>query len=920
MPIPDSELRREDHRLRDDVRLLGALLGQVIRRLEGEAAYEAVEGLRIACRDRRHGEAGAQNLEALFERVRTLDLEVAGQTARAFTLFFLLINTAEQVHRLRRRLARGEEEPNQPASTRWAMQQLKDRGHDAATVREAMAGLRVRPVLTAHPTEATRRTVLDLQARVADLLIERDGATPVGQAQIERALEAEVELLWLTSEVRRDRPSVLDEVGSALWYLEDRLMDAAVEVSGELSEAFEEVFGETLGVPLCLCPGSWVGGDRDGNPFVTPEVTVATARRTTFAVLRHYERVVHELAEVLSLSDRVSAAPAALRQSMERDRRLLPEVWEANRRRDADEPVRLKLSFMWARLAHTRAQLSERDAGRPTDDPAAYGSPDELTADLDLVDAALEAAGARGARRALITPLRTQIRMFGFHGFHLDLREDSGVHTAALDALAEVVGLPAFDAAALSAELLGRRPLRSPHLPLDEQTRKVLSVFDAAEHIQEESGERAASTYIISMTREPADLLRVLVLAREAGLVDLASEPPRSDIDVVPLFETLDDLENGDRILRQLFTDPAYLCQLEARGRRQEVMIGYSDSAKDAGVLPAAWALYRAQERIAEVARANDVTLSLFHGRGGTVGRGGGSPVFRALSALPPGSLDGRIKITEQGELISQKFALAPIARRSLEVMATGTLLAGFADWREGLDDGQEEHFRELMDRMAAEALPVFRGIVHEDDRLFRLFREATPVRELAHVHFGSRPAYRESGTGQMSGIRAIPWVFGWTQIRLMLPAWLGVGTALQAVIDDGGLDDLKTMATRWPFFDDLLAKVEMVCAKADPQIARLYLDRLGSDPDLTDLLLTEHRRTVEAIVAIRGGQLLAGQDVLRTSLRLRDPYIDVLNLLQVDLLERQRTLPEEDPARATLHAALGSTLNGVAQGLRNTG
>jgi len=347
-------------------------------------------------------------------------------------------------------------------------------------------------------------------------------------------------------------------------------------------------------------------------------------------------------------------------------------------------------------------------------------------------------------------------------------------------------------------------------------------------------------------------------------------------------------------------------------------MLGYSDSAKDAGFLPAAWALYQAQERLHQVCREANVHLEMFHGRGGTVGRGGGSPVFRALSALPPGTLQGRIKITEQGELVSQKFGLAPQARRSLEVLATGTLLAGFSDWRDGLDPAEVAVYRDLMDRLAAEALPVFRGTVHGDDRLFRLFLAATPVRELGSVHYGSRPAYRGGGTGTMSGIRAIPWVFGWTQIRLMLPAWLGVGTALQAVIDDGGLPDLQRMAATWPFFDDLLGKVEMVCAKADLDVARMYLDRLGSDPELTDQLEAEYRRTVQAILAIRG-QLLRREQVLRAQLAVRDGYLDVLSLIQAWLLAHKATLEPGSPELRAVEQALSTTLNGVAQGLRNT-
>jgi phosphoenolpyruvate carboxylase len=488
--------------------------------------------------------------------------------------------------------------------------------------------------------------------------------------------------------------------------------------------------------------------------------------------------------------------------------------------------------------------------------------------------------------------------------------------------IASVVGLPEPTIDVLRRELGGRRPLVGAHVPLDEDTLRTLDVFHVMREIQDEVGAAAARTYIISMARGPEDLLRVLLLAREAGLVDLVSDPPESRLDVVPLFETLDDLESAARVVRELFDDPAYRRQLEARGRRQEIMIGYSDSAKDAGLLPAAWALYRAQEAIAELADSSGIAVTLFHGRGGTVGRGGGSPVWRALAALPPGTVCGHIKITEQGEIISQQFGLLPIAVRSLEVNVAGTLLQAFTDWRKDLAPGEEERFRETMDRMAADALPVYRALVHEDPSVFEMLQQTTPVKELAHVQFGSRPVYREKSSHNMDSIRAIPWMFGWTQIRLMLPAWLGVGTALERVTTDrDGLALLRRMAVAWPFFDDFLGKVEMVCAKTDLDIARAYVTHLGGDVSLLDRLAEEFRRTVRALLVIRDAQeLLTDNDVLRTSIALRNPYVDPLSLLQISLLRQKRARVEGDPSMKQLDNAIGTTLNGVAQGLRNTG
>ena len=896
--------------MRQDVRWLAATLGRVVGRLAGEETFRAVEELRRACRARRLGVAGAPDLDALLARTRSLAPETARLTARAFTVFFILINAAEQAHRVRR--SRQEDlAAAQRGSVRWSLRRVREAGRGAEVVARALESLDVRPVLTAHPTESARRTILDLQARLAEGLLTRDGAPEPQRRAIERHLEGEVELLWLTEEIRRDRPSVMDEVSNALWYLEDRLLDAASRVRERLVEAFEDEFGSGLGpapvTPLTL--GSWVGGDRDGNPFVTAEITLAAARRARRSVLDHYAKALADLAARLSVSDRLATVSPELRASLERDRDELPVVWEQNRRRNADEPLRLKVSFMRARVGA---------------EPPGYRTPQELERDLALLADALDSVGAAHARRTLVEPLLAQVRAHGFHGFRLDLREDAAVHTRALHDLTAAVGLGDLDGAALRRELAGRRPLHGAHVALAEPTDRVLQVLRVMRAIQDEIGEAAASTYIVSRTRSADDLLRVLLLAREEGLVDLSREPALSRIDIVPLFETLEDLEHAPGVVRSLLEDAIWGRQLEARGRHQEVMLGYSDSAKDAGLLPSAWALYRVQEEVARACAEAGVSWTLFHGRGGTVGRGGGSPVARALTALPPGTVQGGIKITEQGEIVSQNFGLPSIAERSLELMLSGVLLHRFEDWRTELEPGEEARFREVMDRLAAHALPPYRAVVYGSPDLFKLFLETTPVRELAHVRFGSRPAYRGGSPGEqtMEEIRAIPWVFGWTQTRLMLPGWLGVGTALDAVAaEPGGLGVLRRMATAWPFFDDLLGKVEMVCAKADMAIARMYVRELGGDLALFDRLEDEFRRTITALLRIRESDyLMRDNPMLQTAIGLRNPYVDPLSLLQVVLLQRTHDAAPDNPGMAAMSAALASTLNGIAQGLRNTG
>jgi phosphoenolpyruvate carboxylase len=594
-------------------------------------------------------------------------------------------------------------------------------------------------------------------------------------------------------------------------------------------------------------------------------------------------------------------------------------VYEANRARDADEPIRLKLTFIAARLDETLARLADADAGRAADHPCAYPDAAALLADLDLVDAAIAAAGGDRIRARWLDPLRVMVRSQGLFGLRMDLRQDAAVHTRAVAALAEQAGAAPPDAAALSAELLGRRPYLGRFGPVPEAAADPIAVLDAARRIQDELGAGAAETYIVSMTTGPEDLLRALVLAREAGLVDVTVEPPVSRIDVVPLFETRDDLRRAPQVIRWLLDEPAWRRHLAARGDRLEVMLGYSDSAKDAGVLPAAWELYRAQLDLAEICDARGVALTLFHGRGGTVGRGGGGPVFGGLLALPEGTLRGAIKVTEQGEVISQKFSLREIAERSAEVLATGTLIAG-GPWRPRLDPDDVAPFHEAIDALAEAALPVFRDLVHGSNRIFEFFLRCTPVRQLAHVHFGSRPAYRDRGSGTMAGIRAIPWVFGWTQIRLMVPGFLGVGSALEAVGGrPGGLDTLRRMNETWPFFKDLLDKVALACAKSDPVIAALYVARLGTDADreLLAELVAELERTEDWLARVRGHDLLADQVVLARAISLRNPYVDPLSLLQVAMLERAAGGGELNDG---YREALGTSLNGVAQGLRNTG
>jgi phosphoenolpyruvate carboxylase len=717
---------------------------------------------------------------------------------------------------------------------------------------------------------------------------------------------------------------VKDEVGTVLWYLETRLLDAAESARAALLTAFAEEFGpvdDALSEASPLQLGNWVGGDRDGNPFVTPEVTLATARRASYAILGRYHGALMALVERVSASARLAPPSPELLGSIESDRPLLPQVYEANRGRNAQEPLRLKLTMMAARVEATRRLTASRDAGHPVEEPAAYRAAPELLRDLRLVEANLLGAGATRAANVMLDPLIAAVRAHGFHGFRTDLRDHADVHRAAIDDIARQLGLPPLRGEARGRELQGRRPLVNEHVALSEATTRVLDTFRVMRTIQDECGENAVSTYIVSMTKSADDLLGVLLLAREAGLVSLSgAEADSSRLDVVPLFETLDDLERAPEVMRGLLADSAYRKQLAARGNRQEVMIGYSDSGKDAGILASSWALYRGQETLAALFREAGVELTLFHGRGGSVGRGGGSPVARALAALPPNTIDGRIKITEQGEIISQQFGLLPIAERTFEVTLAGVLLQTLGTEPAGALSSEDD--RAIMDDLADRGLQVYRSLVQERDELFTLFLTATPVEELAGARFGSRPSYRPGAKAGIEGIRAIPWSFGWTQIRLMINGWLGAGTALSHYASTAnGVKTLRDMAARWPFFEDLLSKIEMVCAKSDLEVARTYVESLGGDRPLLLRLEKEFNDTVDALLRIRGtGMLLSDNEVLRSAIALRNPYVDPLSLIQIAALRRKRRGGQSGSDAERLDSIIATTLSGIAQGLRNTG
>ena len=935
MALSVPPVRPQDQPLQDDVRRLGAMLGRAIDALSGTDVFEDVERLRRLTRDRRNRKATADDVVAL---VRSWDLPRAEAVVRAFSLYFRLVNTAEQTHRVRRRrhYQRAGAAPQRGSLADTVARLHSDLAIEPADIADALSELALRPVFTAHPTESMRRTTKDKLGQIHRILLERDDApTERDRERLDAETRLHIEALWQADELRHRRPTVIEEVRELLDVFDRVLWDEAPALFAETRRALDALPGSprlaSTAVPIRL--GSWVGGDRDGNPFVTSDVTLRTARLMKERVLLRYLASVKGAKKWLSHStNRVAVLPQLL-ASLDKDAPRLPRVRERNAVRNRFEPYRLKLSFMEGRLEET---LAVTRGEQPETTEAPYDSPDAFLADLQLLAASLRSHGATSTAEGVLQPLIDRVRVFGFHLATLDIRQHAKKHEAALGEMLAVGGVlqspDAFAAlsvaereALLLRELDNPRPLLGAGAELSPKTAEILEVFQVVKQVQEECGRDAVHTCVISMATSAADLLTVLLLAREAGLVSGRGDSYRSTLQVAPLFETRDDLKAAPAVMRALFEDPGYARQLAVHGRHQEVMIGYSDSAKDAGILSASWALYTAQAELTAVAQEAGVHLELFHGRGGTVSRGGG-PSHRAILAQPPGSVGGRIKITEQGEIIQFKYGFADIAKRSLELGVSAVLTHGYADWRADVSAEDQQRFASILDELGHAAWRTFRSTIYEDPELFDYFMAVTPLDELAVLPIGSRPAYRSGSARAIGSLRAIPWVFGWTQSRHALPGWLGVGTALTSWLDshgEAGLAELRDMVARWPFFATLLENVEMVCAKADLDIATHYVRTLGGGPGserILGALRAEFDRTVAVLQRIAGfDRLLDRSPVLRRSIDLRNPYVDALSFLQVELLGRRRAGGEQADDPLLLNAILRS-INGVAAGMRNTG
>jgi phosphoenolpyruvate carboxylase len=900
------------------IHFLGELLGQVISEQESLAAFELEERVRLLAKARRNGEP-ARGLE-LAAQVSKMTTDQARVIASSFSLYFDLVNLAEENYRVQ--VLRQQEKEKYPAprrdSIREAVDTLKKQGVGVEEMRQLLDRLQIELVLTAHPTEAKRRTILSKMQRIGAILydLNRREHLPWEFDSHRQELLAEITAFWLTERARTDRPTVTDEVRTGLYFVERVFWDVLPQIYADLEGALAIDYPSLEGRRPWLTLASWTGGDRDGNPNVTTEVTAETLRLHRGLAVEKHRASLQELARWLSLSSRRVAPPAELIAWFDSRRPFSEHVAYLEKRYNR-EPYRLALSLLAEDLAEaSRDEMTARLLS--TAPHTARAQMESITQPLEVIRQAVPLQVAQGP----VEVLQRQLDIFGLHAAHLDIREDSGRLNVALEEVLRAIGLdegclgpdgdPEWRMALLARLLEQPAPALASPPGVTRATAETWALFELIARARQIYGNELFGPFIISMTRNPSDVLGVLLMARWTGCDD--------GLQVAPLFETVADLHAAPDILVKLFALPVYRAHLNTCGDKQMVMIGYSDSNKDGGYLAANWALYQAQEEIAHVCRAHQVALTLFHGRGGTVARGGG-PANRAIRAQPPGTIDGRFRLTEQGEIIAARYSNTIIAHRHLEQIVSAVLLASAPQTDSPLE--VDSTWRAAMTGMAAASQSVYRKLVFETPGFIEYWRTATPLDEIKRLQIGSRPAARHSGTESVEKIRAIPWVFSWMQSRFNLPGWFGLGSGLQAFVEQ--LTLMQEMYNHWPFFRALLDNAEMSLLKADMEIAGLY-SALVPDQALAgrifSVLLEEYERTRAMILSITGHQvLMESEPVIQRSVQLRNPYIDPLNYIQVDLLRRLRELDvPEGPEAQALREVMVLTINGIAAGLRNTG
>jgi phosphoenolpyruvate carboxylase len=948
LQAPTGELKEAP--LRRDVRSLGMLLGEVLREQAGDSLYNAVEGLRRTAIARREAEApqsGAANqvsatsrLQQALARVSALDLPAAYQLARAFSFYFELINLAETNHRKRRRLSHQLSENASSTSAvqrgdlRGTLRRLREAGISAGEAFALLQRICVYPVFTAHPTEVARRSVMFKRRRISDLLEQLD-RIPVPEPQLEaleRDLIAEITALWQTDDVRSARPTVRDEIRMALDYYESSLFDTLPVLYGEVASALAAEYPAEQATDsvtnICDLPqlirfGSWIGGDRDGNPFVTPQATREALGMAHSLLLTHYRRRLQNIFEQLASSTQQVPVSAELTALLDRYLTQLRTAGQnALEERFPHESIRLLVACIMMRLGAT-PQSAVPVPPNPALTP--YTRATDLLSDLTALRRSLVENHGHRLAEMLIDPLIMEVRTYGLHLQTLDIRQHARVHAAAI------------------AEISAWQPAKSAQpltLPaaLSEQTAEVLDTFRTIAELKQTYAPESIRQYIISGATNAEDVLHVLWLARLGGVRVEATPPGANGADdpglqPVPLFESIEDLQNAPAIMRELWTSDAYQPLLASWNHQQEVMLGYSDSNKDGGMITSTWEIYKAHRALHKVARECNVALRLFHGRGGTVGRGGG-PTHRAIFAQPIDSFNGELRITEQGEVLNWKYSDVILAERNLELMIAASLDALARPDAALQHDAKIPHltgeilpaWEAALDQLSATSYAFYRKHIVDDPDTFTYFEQSTPVAELEHARLGSRPAKR-SGKKSMADLRAIPWVFGWMQSRQLVPAYFGVGHALNLFVQENpdGLTQLQTMARDFPLFLDIIRNVEMALAKADFGIARLYAS-LVEEEALRDrvfaTLEAEFNLTHRMILEItKQKSLLETNPVLNQSIRLRNPYVDPMSLIQVELIRRKRAaMANGEPDSPELNRAISATINGISAGLRNTG
>ncbi|MFD2673404.1 phosphoenolpyruvate carboxylase [Marinicrinis sediminis] len=911
--------------LRRDVRFLGNLLGEVLLHQGGKELLDHVEQIREMSKSLR-----AQFNPAVFaefkQTIEKLSPEIRHQVIRAFAMYFQLVNIAEQNHRVRRKrdYERSAGEASQPGSIESIVAQLKQLEIPTHEVQEILKDISLELVMTAHPTEAMRRVVLDIHHRIAQEMSRLDDPTLTHREreQLKEQLLSEILTLWQTDELRDRKPTVIDEVRNGLFYFDETLFDVLPDVYGELERSLNIYYPEhDWHVPTFLRFGSWIGGDRDGNPSVTSDVTHQALTMHRSLAIKKYIESLKQIKGYLSFSTNLVEVPQELWDSIAKDRENVElkseHVW-----RNPKEPYRIKISYMIEKLKN----IASRSASETVN---YYVTPEELMEDLKLIDRSLRHHFADYAADEYIKKFVRQVELFGFHLATLDVRQHSKEHELALTEILNKMNM-VEDYSALSEEnkitlleklLSDPRPLTSPYEQYSESTEECVNVYRTIHAAKREFGENCISSYLISMAQGVSDILEVAVLAKEVGLY--RKQPNGITLQPVPLFETIEDLHAAPQIIHRLFSIPAYRESLRDMGDVHEIMLGYSDSNKDGGVITANWELRIALKEITETAKQFGVKIKFFHGRGGALGRGG-MPLNRSIMSQPPNTISGGIKITEQGEVLSSRYSLQGIAYRSLE-QATSALIQSALMARNPQSDVREHEWESVIEEVSKVAQTKYQDLIFRDQDFITFFKESTPLNEISELNIGSRPAKRKN-SDRFEDLRAIPWVFSWTQSRYLLPAWYAAGSALQSYYqgDEIRLSHLQNMYENWTFFKQLVDNLQMALAKSDLVIAEEYAQMI-KDSAVKDrifgMVKEEHKLTTDLILKITKHQeILDNVPVIQESVRLRNPYVDPLSYLQVQLLTELRNIREEGGDDADLLREVLLTMNGIALGLRNTG